>query len=244
MGNDYYQILGVSPDAEPEVINAAYRAMMRKYHPDHYVGSKDEAQKRAKEINEAYATLRDPTSRHDYDLLNGRRASASTSQSGEPKDQEHPPKPDPPLQKQPDPAVRTIMVAVAVAVAIIVTIGILQPNKSTSYTSPVTASTSGPLRRFCIGNETLSAVTVSINWGGEDFQPVDLRPGYEVQFESSEVQNPVATFVATLAESVELDVAVTDQPASCPTYFNFQYKDMPDRYYGRQPSDRFGLFKI
>ena len=31
---DYYRILQVHPQAEPEVIDAAYRLLMRKYHPD------------------------------------------------------------------------------------------------------------------------------------------------------------------------------------------------------------------
>ena len=37
---DFYAILGVSVNAELEVINAAYRAMAKKYHPDVYKGNK------------------------------------------------------------------------------------------------------------------------------------------------------------------------------------------------------------
>ena len=62
---DYYEILGVSPHSEVEVIRAAYKAMMRKYHPD---TNKSEVEgRRAKEINEAFEVLSDPVRRHEYD---------------------------------------------------------------------------------------------------------------------------------------------------------------------------------
>jgi hypothetical protein len=49
---DYYRVLGVNPGAPPEVIKAAYRALMKKHHPD--VGGDPE---KAKEIEEAYRNL-------------------------------------------------------------------------------------------------------------------------------------------------------------------------------------------
>ncbi|HBI56242.1 MAG TPA: hypothetical protein DDY38_05415, partial [Firmicutes bacterium] len=49
---DYYKVLGVSPGAPTEVIRAAYRALMKRHHPD--VGGDPE---RAKEIEEAYRNL-------------------------------------------------------------------------------------------------------------------------------------------------------------------------------------------
>jgi hypothetical protein len=61
----HYQALGVSPDAEAEVIQGAYRALMRKYHPDTNGGAYSDA--RAKRINQAYATLSDPAARAAYD---------------------------------------------------------------------------------------------------------------------------------------------------------------------------------
>lgn len=64
---NYYEILGASRQAEPAVIDAAYRAMMRRYHPDVFNGGRDEADRRSKEINEAYGTLRDPRRREAYD---------------------------------------------------------------------------------------------------------------------------------------------------------------------------------
>jgi hypothetical protein len=55
----------VAPDAEPEVVDAAYRALARKYHPD--VNRAPEAQRRMQTINDAYAVLRDPLQRSAYD---------------------------------------------------------------------------------------------------------------------------------------------------------------------------------
>jgi hypothetical protein len=61
----HYQALGVSPDAEAEVIQGAWRALMRKYHPDANGGAYSDA--RAKRINAAYAVLSDPAARAAYD---------------------------------------------------------------------------------------------------------------------------------------------------------------------------------
>jgi len=54
---DYYSILGVSREAPDFVIQAAYRALAKKYHPDPYKGDKKEAESKIREINEAYSTL-------------------------------------------------------------------------------------------------------------------------------------------------------------------------------------------
>lgn len=63
---DYYEILGVPRDAAPEDIKKAFRRLARKYHPDANPGN-PEAEKRFKEINEAYAVLNDPQKRAQYD---------------------------------------------------------------------------------------------------------------------------------------------------------------------------------
>lgn len=57
-----YDVLGVSREADPVVIAAAYRALMRKHHPD---DQGDEG--RAKEINEAYCILTDPELLRSYE---------------------------------------------------------------------------------------------------------------------------------------------------------------------------------
>ncbi len=63
---DYCAVLRVLPSAEQEVITAAYRALAKKYHPDTH--SDDAlAERRLKELNEAYEVLSDPSRRRKYD---------------------------------------------------------------------------------------------------------------------------------------------------------------------------------
>jgi DnaJ-class molecular chaperone len=65
---DYYEILGVSPDAEKKVIKQTYRQLARKFHPDLNPGNK-EAEEKFKTINEAYQVLSDAEKRKKYDEL-------------------------------------------------------------------------------------------------------------------------------------------------------------------------------
>jgi curved DNA-binding protein len=68
---DYYEILGVPRDADAETIKKAYRKLARQHHPD--VSKDSGAEERFKDVGEAYATLKDPQKRADYDAI-GRRA--------------------------------------------------------------------------------------------------------------------------------------------------------------------------
>ncbi len=63
---DYYVVLQVDARAETEVIEAAYRRLAAKYHPD--VNHSPEALQRMKLINAAYAALSNPEKRNAYDL--------------------------------------------------------------------------------------------------------------------------------------------------------------------------------
>ena len=77
---DYYAILQVHPNAEKEVINAAYRRLALKYHPD--VNPAPEAPERMKEINTAYQVLSDPTKRASYDASRRARRLESEPPAG------------------------------------------------------------------------------------------------------------------------------------------------------------------
>lgn len=66
---DYYGILEVNEKASPEIIEKAYKTLVKKYHPDLYSSvQKREAETKLKEINEAYNILSDRFLRSQYDL--------------------------------------------------------------------------------------------------------------------------------------------------------------------------------
>jgi formylglycine-generating enzyme required for sulfatase activity len=67
---DYYQILEVEPDASQEEIKSQYRFLVQGFHPDKYASaeSKVKAEEKLKQINEAFAVLKDSAKRAQYDL--------------------------------------------------------------------------------------------------------------------------------------------------------------------------------
>jgi curved DNA-binding protein CbpA len=73
---DPYKVLQVDSEAEDEVIQAAYRRLAQKYHPD--VASGPEAAARMAGINAAWEILRDPAKRAAHDL--SRRLAARDAQ--------------------------------------------------------------------------------------------------------------------------------------------------------------------
>ncbi|KKU31998.1 MAG: Chaperone protein DnaJ [candidate division WWE3 bacterium GW2011_GWA1_46_21] len=65
---DYYEILGISKSASQDEVKNAYRNLARKHHPDMAAPTdKAEAERRFKEINEAYQVLGDAQKRKSYD---------------------------------------------------------------------------------------------------------------------------------------------------------------------------------
>lgn len=62
---DYYDLLQVSPSAEPETINRVFRMLAQKFHPDNQQTGDE---KRFRTILEAYSILNDPEKRAQYDV--------------------------------------------------------------------------------------------------------------------------------------------------------------------------------
>lgn len=85
---DYYATLGVPRTASQADIKKQFRKLARQHHPD--VNKSDAgAEKRFKEVNEAYAVLGDPEKRKAYDSLGAdwemyQRAGAGTGRAGDP----------------------------------------------------------------------------------------------------------------------------------------------------------------
>ena len=72
---NYYQLLGISKDADEKQIQQAFRRLARKYHPDLNPGD-EEAEQKFKEINEAHEVLSDPDNRRKYDRYGDKWKSA------------------------------------------------------------------------------------------------------------------------------------------------------------------------
>lgn len=79
MKKDYYEILGVSKDADEKTIKMQHRKLIKKYHPD--ISKEPDAEVRFKEIQEAYEVLSDEEKRAKYDQY-GHAAFEQQSRSG------------------------------------------------------------------------------------------------------------------------------------------------------------------
>jgi curved DNA-binding protein CbpA len=93
---DPYHLLQVIPDAEPEVIQAAYRALARKYHPD--MGGTD---LQMAMLNAAWETLRDRGGRELYDRERKAAAVAQTAPTQQVVDERPPSTTVPPRPRSP-----------------------------------------------------------------------------------------------------------------------------------------------
>ncbi|KAK7153858.1 hypothetical protein R3I94_007271 [Phoxinus phoxinus] len=77
---DYYDVLGVSRNSSPDDIKKAYRKQALRWHPDKNPDNKEEAEKKFKEIAEAYEVLSDKSKRDAYDRYG--RSDVPSSDSG------------------------------------------------------------------------------------------------------------------------------------------------------------------
>jgi curved DNA-binding protein CbpA len=67
---DYYEVLQVSPGAEPDTVNRVYRMLAQRFHPDNQQTGNEE---RFRGIVEAYTVLSDPEKRAKYDVTHLQR---------------------------------------------------------------------------------------------------------------------------------------------------------------------------
>eukprot|EP00871_Galdieria_phlegrea_P003704 jgi/Galph1/4334/GphlegSOOS_G2995.1 len=82
MGKDYYTILGVNKNADENELKKAYRKLAIKWHPDKNPNNKELAEKKFKEISEAYQVLSDPEKRKIYDAYGEEGLAAQFSGGG------------------------------------------------------------------------------------------------------------------------------------------------------------------
>jgi curved DNA-binding protein CbpA len=67
---DYYELLQLSMNAEPETISRTYRLLAQRYHPDNQATGNEA---RFRELHQAYTVLSDPEQRAKYDIASQRQ---------------------------------------------------------------------------------------------------------------------------------------------------------------------------
>ena len=89
---DPYKVLQVDPEADAEVIQAAYRRLAQKYHPDLATDADADAFARMVALNEAWSILRDPELRAAHDRARAAAAAAPTGRPQPAADRQRPPR--------------------------------------------------------------------------------------------------------------------------------------------------------
>lgn len=82
--SDYYDILGVSKNASADEVKKAYRKQALEWHPDKHKTNKEAAEKRFKEVNQAYQILSDSEKRKAYDQFGHQAFSPRGAPGGQP----------------------------------------------------------------------------------------------------------------------------------------------------------------
>lgn len=62
---DYYEILQISPSAEPDTVHRVYRLLAQRFHPDNQESGNE---RRFRELTDAYQVISDPERRAEYDV--------------------------------------------------------------------------------------------------------------------------------------------------------------------------------
>src|SRR5438128_11811121 len=78
---DYYEVLGISREADDQVLKGAYRKLAMKYHPDRNAGD-HAAEEKFKEAAEAYAVIADSEKRSLYDRFGHQGVSSAAGGGG------------------------------------------------------------------------------------------------------------------------------------------------------------------
>ena len=118
MTDDWYKILQVHHSAESEVIEAAYKRLARKYHPD--VNASSHATEMMQRLNDAYSVLNNPHMRAAYDDRCRERAGVvPEDKAPAPPDLAEPPRPSQPPIVLLNRALFLAVLAVAVVAAVI-----------------------------------------------------------------------------------------------------------------------------
>jgi curved DNA-binding protein len=71
--DDYYELLQISPNAEPDTVHRVYRLLARRWHPDNQRTGNDA---RFRALHEAYLILSDPEKRAKYDIVHQKQRHA------------------------------------------------------------------------------------------------------------------------------------------------------------------------
>ena len=100
-GQNLYELLQVSPNADQEIILAAYRRLILRYHPDR--SSEPNAAEMTQRLNDAYAILSDPARRAEYDRERRGRTSSSSGGTGQTSSRTSQNRPPPPPRSPPRP---------------------------------------------------------------------------------------------------------------------------------------------
>jgi hypothetical protein len=266
----YYETLGVSRNSEPEVIEAAYRALMKKYHPDLWRGDAEVAETRAKLINEAFATLRDPVRRRAYDRRHPPGPTQSTKARRKPakaaaRTAERQPSRHRTRVRQfaksmrtarhlPDDQQQGPVLAIVACLGLMAMIALASREPSEAQLTsigpvaarPVQAAllSGGRKQQVCITNQTSQRVDYALYWGGTAGRQYALDPGYYMIHSSPYSAAPLVEFFGNdegePARQVVKAVVTKGSSQSCEPNYSFEYKAMDSTHWSGE--DRYGLY--